>query len=142
MTQVIVFTNDQGGVSVCSPSGDLPIEQVLGRDTPSTGIIIDSGDLPQGDDAQFSDAWELNEGVVAVNLAKAKTLHTDTLDNLAKNEAQHRLVNAAIGVDNKLVDKDWLALLTAARTALGKAASTTDLIAAVAPVRSAIEDNK
>jgi hypothetical protein len=28
MTQAIIFTNDNGGVSVCIPTGELPIEQV------------------------------------------------------------------------------------------------------------------
>jgi hypothetical protein len=28
MTQAIIFTNDNGGVSVCIPTGELTIEQV------------------------------------------------------------------------------------------------------------------
>ena len=29
MTQAIIFTNDNGGVSVCIPTGELPINEVL-----------------------------------------------------------------------------------------------------------------
>ena len=32
MAQVIVFTNDTGYLSVCTPTGDLPIEEVLVKD--------------------------------------------------------------------------------------------------------------
>jgi len=30
MTQLIIFANSKGGVSVCVPTGELPIETVLG----------------------------------------------------------------------------------------------------------------
>ena len=29
MSQAIIFTNDNGGVSVCIPTGELPINEVL-----------------------------------------------------------------------------------------------------------------
>ena len=66
MTQVIVFTNKIGGVSVCSPTGDLPIKMVLERDCPEGAIIVDSSALPQGQD-QFFDAWRLVNGSVVVD---------------------------------------------------------------------------
>lgn len=66
MTQVIVFTNEIGGVSVCYPTGDLPIEVVLGKDCPDDAIIIDSSALPQNQD-QFFDAWRLVDGAVTVD---------------------------------------------------------------------------
>ena len=70
---VIIFTNDNGGVSVCVPTGELDIEAVKVKDTPSHSIIVDAADLPQ-EDNDFFDAWELHEGVVSVNLDKAKEL--------------------------------------------------------------------
>lgn len=73
MAQVIIFTNDNGGVSVCIPTGELPIEVVKTRDTPSTSIIVQDSELPQADN-DFFNAWELANGVVTVNLAKAKEL--------------------------------------------------------------------
>jgi hypothetical protein len=61
-----------GRVSVCVPTGESPINEVLTKDCPAGAQIVDDSTLPQGDDAKFFDAWELNDGVVSVNLAKAK----------------------------------------------------------------------
>ncbi len=73
MAQVIIFTNSNGGVSVCVPTGELPIEVVKSRDTPSTSIIVQDSELPQADN-DFFNAWELANGVVTVNLDKAKEI--------------------------------------------------------------------
>jgi hypothetical protein len=73
MAQVIIFTNSNGGVSVCIPTGELPIEVVKSRDTPSTSIIVQDSELPQADN-DFFNAWELANGVVTVNLDKAKEI--------------------------------------------------------------------
>lgn len=78
MAQVIIFTNDNGGVSVCVPTGELDIQAVKAKDTPSHSIIVDSADLPEADN-DFFDAWELNDGVVSVNLDKAKTITKNRL---------------------------------------------------------------
>lgn len=78
MAQVIIFTNDNGGVSVCVPTGEMDINAVKAKDTPSTSIIVDSADLPQADN-DFFNAWELADGVVTVNLDKAKELTRDRL---------------------------------------------------------------
>ena len=71
--QVIIFTNDNGGVSVCVPTGELDIQAVKSKDTPSTSIIVQDSELPQADN-DFFDAWELTNGTVSVNLTKAKAL--------------------------------------------------------------------
>ena len=73
MTQVIIFTNNNGGVSVCTSTGEIDIQAVKAKDTPSHSIIVDSADLPQADN-DFFDAWELSNGTVSVNLTKAKAL--------------------------------------------------------------------
>jgi hypothetical protein len=73
MANVIIFTNDNGGVSVCIPTGELDIETVKAKDTPSDSIIVDTADLPEQDN-DFFNAWELADGVVTVNLDKAKEL--------------------------------------------------------------------
>ena len=73
MSQAIIFTNDNGGVSVCIPTGELPIEQVQLKDTPKGSIIVNITDLPnQYND--FFDAWELADGKVNVSLSKAKEI--------------------------------------------------------------------
>jgi hypothetical protein len=74
MANVIIFSNTKNGVSVCVPTGELPIEQVLAKDCPSGAIIVDDSTLPQGDGALFFDAWELANGSVSVNLDKAKAM--------------------------------------------------------------------
>jgi hypothetical protein len=78
MAQVIIFTNDNGGVSVCMPTGELDINLVKAKDTPSHSIIVDSASLPEADN-DFFNAWELSGGVVSVNLTKAKAITKDRL---------------------------------------------------------------
>ena len=73
MAQVIIFTNSNGGVSVCVPTGELDINAVKAKDTPSHSIIVQDSELPQADN-DFFDAWELANGLVSVNLDKAKEI--------------------------------------------------------------------
>jgi hypothetical protein len=72
MTQAIIFTNSNGGVSVCIPTGEISIQDVQLKDTPKGSLIVNTSDLPRDND--FYDAWELVDGVVTVNLAKAKEI--------------------------------------------------------------------
>ena len=76
--QVIVYSQDNGQVAVCYPTGELPIEEVLAKDCPTGAIIVDASELPQGED-EFFDAWELNGTTVTVNLAKAKEIKKQKL---------------------------------------------------------------
>jgi hypothetical protein len=69
MKQVIIFTNSNGGVSVCTPTGEISIEAVKEKDTPAGSLIVNISDLPTDND--FFDAWELANGVVTVNFSKA-----------------------------------------------------------------------
>ena len=78
MSQVIIFQNKQGGVSVCIPTGELPIEQVLTKDCPASAIIVDNDSLPN-EHNDFFNAWELNGTTVTVNLTKAKAITKDRL---------------------------------------------------------------
>ena len=78
MAQVIIFTNEQGGVSVCIPTGELPIEQVLTKDCPTGAIIVDNDTLPN-EHNDFFNAWELNGSTVTVNLTKAKDIAKNNL---------------------------------------------------------------
>jgi hypothetical protein len=69
MTQAIIYTNENGGVSVCTPTGEISIEAVQAKDTPKGSLIVNLSDLPRDND--FFDAWELADGKVTVSLAKA-----------------------------------------------------------------------
>ena len=75
MTQAIIFTNDNGGVSVCIPSGELPIEEELAKDCPTGAIIIDDSELPTNN--EYFNAWELVNGQVVVNEVKKQAIIAD-----------------------------------------------------------------
>ena len=77
MTQVIIYTNSNGGVSVTIPTGELPINEVLTKDCPVGAIIVDESALPQGDDAKYFDAWVLNNGIVTVDETKKQAIIDD-----------------------------------------------------------------
>ena len=72
MTQAIIFTNDNGGVSVCIPTGEISIETVLAKDCPAGAIIVEQSDLPT--DNEYFNAWELVDGKVVVNEAKKQAI--------------------------------------------------------------------
>jgi hypothetical protein len=72
MSQAIIFTNSNGGVSVCYPTGELSIEEVQAKDTPAGSIIVNVEDLPSNN--EFFDAWELVNGVVVVNETKKQAI--------------------------------------------------------------------
>lgn len=76
---VIIFTNANGGVSVCVPTGEIPIEVVQGKDIPAgvQSYIVSADSLPDAHD--FFNAWEQSGGSVSVNLSKAKALTKDRL---------------------------------------------------------------
>jgi hypothetical protein len=96
MSQVIIFQNEQGGVSVCYPTGALPIEEVQAKDTPAGSMLIDAADLPQGED-EFFNAWELIDGVVVVNQVKKQAiLDAKQAEIDAKAAAESKL--AALGL--------------------------------------------
>jgi hypothetical protein len=74
MTQAIIFTNDNGGVSTCIPTGEISIDAVMTKDVPAGrgARIVNLTDLPRDND--FYDAWEMNDTSVTVNFAKAVEL--------------------------------------------------------------------
>jgi hypothetical protein len=71
--QVIIFSNDNGGVSTCIPTGEISIQAVLEKDCPKDAIIVDSSVLPNQHN-DFYDAWELIDGKVEVSFPKAVEL--------------------------------------------------------------------
>jgi len=78
MAQVIIYTNDNDGVSICTPTGEISIEEVLTKDCPEGAIIVDSSTLPY-EHNNFFNAWELNGTTVTISLTKAKTITKDRL---------------------------------------------------------------
>jgi hypothetical protein len=97
MTQVIIFSNTNGGVSVTVPTGEISIEAVLAKDCPKGAIIVEDSALPQGTDAQFFDAWELVDGKVVVNATKKQAIiDAQTAATTTKESALAKL--AALGL--------------------------------------------
>jgi hypothetical protein len=78
MTQIIIYKNNNGHVSVTVPTGAISIEEVLAKDCPNHAVIVDSSELPE-EHNYFFNAWELVGGKVIVNLDKAKNITKDRL---------------------------------------------------------------
>ena len=93
MSQVIIYTNDNGGVSICTPTGELAIEEVLVKDCPEGAIIVDNSDFP----TEYFDAWELVDGQVVINETKKQAIiDAQTAATTAKESALAKL--AALGL--------------------------------------------
>jgi len=129
MSLVIIYSNANGGVSMCVPTGEMDIQKVQQKDTPTGSIILDTATLPQGDDALFFDAWELNGTTVTVNLDKAKAFKLSQYNAAAVAEAQKRQLNTLAGLENTSDDATFVAKLKADRAAIAAATSTADLAA-------------
>jgi len=96
MSQAIIFTNENGGVSVCIPTGELPIEQVLAKDCPQGAIIVNDSELP----TEYFDAWELIDGKVVVNqVKKAAIIAKQTAETNAKESALSKLTALGLTAD-------------------------------------------
>jgi len=99
MAQVIIHTNENGGVSITYPTPEYlethTIEDVLAKDCPDHAIIIDASELPT--DNTYFDAWVLNSGVVTVDETKKQAIiDKQTAETTAKASALAKL--AALGL--------------------------------------------
>ena len=128
MSQVIIYTNESGNVSVCTPTGELPIEEVLAKDCPAGAVIVDADTLPQGED-DFFDAWRMTppDGVVVVDLEAARAIQLARFNASSVQEAQKRQLNTLTGIENAVTDEAFIADLTAKRAAIAVATSTAEL---------------
>lgn len=54
----IVYPNDEGGISILTPTGELSVEDVALKDVPAgvPFIIVDISQIPE--DRTFRNAWE------------------------------------------------------------------------------------
>lgn len=134
MSLVIIYSNANGGVSMCVPTGEMSIEDVQTKDTPSGSIIVDTAMLPQGADAQFFDAWELNGTTVTVNLEKARAFKLAQFNASAVAVAQKRQLNILAGIDNDISDADFASELSIGRADIAAATTTDDLALIANPV--------
>jgi hypothetical protein len=129
MSQVIVYTESDGSLAVCYPTGELPIEDVLAKDCPAGAVIIDKSALPQGADLQFPESWELSGMTVTVNFDKAQVEKLSQFNSAAVAVAQKRQLNTLAGIPNFPDDATWMAELTAGRDAIAAATTVDQLVA-------------
>jgi hypothetical protein len=95
MPQVIIYANENGGVSTTYPTGEISIETVLAKDCPKGAIIVDESVLPTDND--FYDAWELVDGKVVVNETKKQTIMNAKQSPIdAKNSAISKLTELGL----------------------------------------------
>jgi hypothetical protein len=61
MNQRIIYPNDEGGVAIVIPSGEVSIEEVIASAVPAGKAykIVDATEIPT--DRTFRDAWEYQE---------------------------------------------------------------------------------
>ena len=128
MSLVIIHTNSNGGVSITVPTGEISVQAVLQKDCPSGAIIVDDSMLPQGANAKFFDAWELNNSTVTVNFEKAKAIKLAQFNAKAVAEAQARQLNTLASIENAVSDADFTASLVAGRAAIANATTTAQLV--------------
>ena len=133
MAQVIIYEQENGQVAVCVPTGEIHISAVKEKDTPSHSIVVEDSSLPQGDDAKFFDAWELSGSTVSVNITKAKAIRLAQYNAAALQVAQKRQLNTLAGISNEVSDTDFTNSLTAGRSAINSATTTSQLVAVTDP---------
>jgi len=134
MAQVIIYTNSNGSVSVCVPTGELPINEVLAKDCPVGAIIVDDSRLPQGADAQFFDAWKLDGSTVTVDFPTAQAHKLRDFNAAAVQVAQTRQLNTLAGIANAKSDADFVSELATSRESIASATTTAELVAIANPV--------
>jgi hypothetical protein len=73
----IIYANNDGGISVIIPTGELSIEEVAAKDVPE-GVsyeIVEDDVIPS--DRTFRAAWVANGAAVDIDLPKAKEIGHD-----------------------------------------------------------------
>jgi hypothetical protein len=128
MAQVIVYSNSNGGVCVCTPTGEISIDEVLVKDCPEGSFIIDDSLLPQGPDDSFFNAWVLNNKTISVDIQKAKNYYLEQYNNAALNVAQSRQLNTLAGINNNIDDATWQSKLISDRQLINSATTTSQLL--------------
>jgi hypothetical protein len=90
--KAIIYTNNDGGVSIIHPTGELPVEEVARKDVPA-GVpyqIVDVSDIPT--DREFRNAWEANiipDGIgIGANAWFAEQAELKAQEEAAKQEVE------------------------------------------------------
>jgi hypothetical protein len=143
MTQIFIYQNPTGGVSVGTPTDEAlqtqTIEQIAAKDVPA-GVqwyVVDSSSLPI--DTAFFNAWVFTTPPnVVVDIAKAQGIYKQTADNtaafLSTPLTQEYMRLTAIGGDTTVVQAQLKAINAAAEeTAYLDATTVPELVACWPP---------
>ena len=124
--QVIIYQNPQAdNVCVCVPTGEISIQEVLGKDCPSGARIVDSSSLP--DDNLYFDAWRLVDDVVVVDTEAARQIATNNLNAWARQEYLKRAADEAIGIQLAVSNEDFSAVIQEGRDKIAAAKTTAQM---------------
>lgn len=135
MSQVIVYKNPtEANLCICVPTGEADIQTVLANNCPAGAVIVDVAALPQGSDAQFVDAWELNGSAVTINFATAQAIKLAQYNAASVVVAQKRQLNTLAGIANTPDDAAWQANLANDRASIASATTTAQLTTIANPI--------
>lgn len=134
MSKVIIFKNENGNVSVCYPTGEMQVDDVLKLHCPPGAIIVDISTLPTGADAEFFNAWVLNGSKISIDIEKAKEYYLNLFNSETLKITQKRQLNTLSGLKNTPDDATWLANLNSSRNAINLAKTTEELLGIEIPV--------
>lgn len=77
MKQAIIWKNENGGVSICHPSGEVEITDLVKQVVPE-GVaheVVDAASIPS--DRTFRNAWDVSGKSITTGMVKAKDIaHT------------------------------------------------------------------
>lgn len=130
--KVIIYTNKNGNVSVCYPTGELPIEEVLIKDCPAGAIVINNSELPNEYD-EFFNAWRLIDEKVIVNFELAKDITKDRL----RTERKPMLESLDVVQLRNLNNPEVLAEIEAKKQALRDATNQVDTMTTLDELKAA-----
>lgn len=131
--QVIVWTQPNGALAVCIPTGKVPLEDVIANDVPGEAVhrVVDTADFPLAlDDVLFDAVRQTNAGGFTVDIEAGRELALARINQNALAESRRRADNTAIGLANTPDDTAWWADLDAKRAAVA-AADTIDALRAL-----------
>lgn len=122
---VVIWTNEAGGVSVRRPAPGVVVDAAFLADCPVGAAIVAAADLPDADDV--FDAWRLVDGTITVDMTAARAAYRMRLDATAQSVARVRSDLEGIGLTLAVSREAFLAGLASRRAAIAAASSVADL---------------
>ena len=83
MNKIILYSQENGNLGICIPTGELSVEQTRDKDCPN-GIIVDTSVFNTIDN-EFYNAYELINNQPIINIEKAKEVWKDKIRNARKS---------------------------------------------------------